>query len=801
MPFAPSVNRQPTLQEILGNTAPVPWTLSAFMAFLSQNHCLKTLEFTMDIQRYTTHYRFLMGGPPISLDCKYLCMLWEKLLGTYVASNGPREISLPNDIRDHLPSLPCVDTPPDASELESAARINYELMGKSVLVPFINSVAPVRALQPLDSLWMGDEAIPYNWSPSSARSRNHTDGGINGHDTFMQLCEGPSPRLSQQSRFNANLDHANSSHLPNFLPDSSSVSPPIEQLESLKGARTNSSSTSDLKLVYLPNYSRKFIDDTRFFEDAPGTNPKTTRPKSSWKKMGEKLSWNKSWTDHNSRFNLSNRPYPVDRETSNKNDASGLKGQQVISLADESRTNLATTITATMASTLIDSSGAIGAQPRGGVHEFQYKRAESKRKSLLYRVLNLTKRQGSEDSEMSYPLPSSSDGRITTSQADRSPSQSLVRQPLEALSKPIGSIPSGYSPKDASLMHPKSIVGFADVASRPPMVLTAELLNEEEKRQMAKYRDSYSYRLDEETAFAPEMYGRHRRASNDSGNSGLSTALSTAQSISTIASLSSMSSVLGPEGAAERLIEVLLGDSILRKLYQEALSRVTVERLERNLHRMFKLFAIELHKEAKTPGQRGAARFVRNQARNSAHIICNKLGRGTSVVEPKSLNPTIEPTLVTQDVLGDESDDDSDSDSRDDDPVGLEQLERFIVATIAFESLRSNLRLFVYPVEAGEMNDKMIHDSLAEDIIPGARDLEKNDLHVSDCQLSGTDESRAELTYADLADEGQLLPHPANVEQEHMAKEVNEFGRHEYGASLKNILSNFAAAAAARMLW
>ena len=303
------------------------------------------------------------------------------------------------------------------------------------------------------------------------------------------------------------------------------------------------------------------------------------------------------------------------------------------------------------------------------------------------------------------------------------------------------------------------------------------------------------FRLSEmdEGLLPPEMYGRHRRTSDASDTSKSSTAPSTALSISTIASLSSMSSILGPEEAAERLVEVLFGDATLRELYHEALSRVTVERLERNLRRLLKLFAIELRKEAETPEQRAAAGFVRNRARNSAHIICNKLGRGKFVVELKSLNPTIELTLPTQDALGEISDNNSNSDSPDDDPAELGQLERFIVTARAFESLRSNLRLFIYPDEAGGMNNKAVHESSAENITQGADHLEKNDLQASDCQVSGS-EGRANLT-----DDWRTVPNPENIPWEDMAKVGNEVLPQEYVASLKYMLSKFATAAQA--LW
>ncbi|KAK2071499.1 hypothetical protein P8C59_005918 [Phyllachora maydis] len=75
----------PSLADILANAAPPPWTLSAFTAYLSQNHCLETLEFTMDADRYQTAYNTIF-------------------------------------------------------ELDEAVAIVYELMNDSVLVPFLESV-------------------------------------------------------------------------------------------------------------------------------------------------------------------------------------------------------------------------------------------------------------------------------------------------------------------------------------------------------------------------------------------------------------------------------------------------------------------------------------------------------------------------------------------------------------------------------------------------------------------------------------------------------------------------------------
>jgi hypothetical protein len=91
--------RKPNLAEILANTAPPPYTLSSFMAFLSQNHCLENLEFTMDASRYRKHYSKMVnrhpGSPisPLSDECTYVLMLWRRLIDAYIRESGPREVS------------------------------------------------------------------------------------------------------------------------------------------------------------------------------------------------------------------------------------------------------------------------------------------------------------------------------------------------------------------------------------------------------------------------------------------------------------------------------------------------------------------------------------------------------------------------------------------------------------------------------------------------------------------------------------------------------------------------------------
>ena len=135
----------PTLTDILLDVSAPPYTLSAFMAFLSQNHCMETLEFTLDTQRYATFYNQPSYDGPGRVSS-----LWEKLMQTYVTPGAMRELNIPSRVRDNLLRLPSRPTPPPPSALDEAGRIIFELMNDSLLLPFFQSVcpAPVQSVGP-----------------------------------------------------------------------------------------------------------------------------------------------------------------------------------------------------------------------------------------------------------------------------------------------------------------------------------------------------------------------------------------------------------------------------------------------------------------------------------------------------------------------------------------------------------------------------------------------------------------------------------------------------------------------------
>ncbi|SLM40400.1 Regulator of G protein signalling superfamily [Lasallia pustulata] len=193
-PYCP---RRPTLQEVLSNIAPPPWTLSAFTAYLSQNHCLETLEFTMDAERYQLKYDAMaehMVGMPMSSDveeCGYVMMLWQRLLDAYIVPDGPREVNLPSNVRDALLSIPNHTAPPSPDVLDDAVKIIYELMDESVLVPFLNEMSH-RGSQSYSNTWTdSDENVYLRGSPDDHSSGRRSSSSRRRASPPASALEGP----------------------------------------------------------------------------------------------------------------------------------------------------------------------------------------------------------------------------------------------------------------------------------------------------------------------------------------------------------------------------------------------------------------------------------------------------------------------------------------------------------------------------------------------------------------------------------------------------------------------------------
>ncbi|KAK4640262.1 hypothetical protein QC761_605450 [Podospora bellae-mahoneyi] len=259
----------PSLRDILTDTALPPYTLGAFTAFLSQNHCLETLEFTLQAERYRTAYANIVGTgerpPSIGDGSEHICLLWQKLMHTFIQPCGIREVNLPARVRDRLLSLPCVPIPPNPSELDEAVKIVYELMNDSVLGPFLASVAP------------HEEEHRHEHDPRLFRSRlriPRETSSSSEHDSIR----------SPKSAFLPMLNLAWSSEPKS---SASSSSDPMEQggLSDDSGNVPSPSANEPMTPPTTPPTS-----DWAFANTSPGSLQRAiSAHNSGWKKMGAKL--------------------------------------------------------------------------------------------------------------------------------------------------------------------------------------------------------------------------------------------------------------------------------------------------------------------------------------------------------------------------------------------------------------------------------------------------------------------------------------------------------------------------------
>lgn len=294
----------------------------------------------MDAQRYSTHYTSMATKDPLtpisptSPDCEYVRMLWQKLVDAYITPNGPREVNLPSDVRDRLLSLPYELVPPDAAELEPAVKIIYELMDESVLVPFLNSVAPARGLESYSSPWTSDENMSDTYmagslderSLSPSRTRNYREDSppISGNDGASQSSNGHSPRLSQASHLTAAFGRAGSSRLSTLVNGSSTGSSSTEPPESMTDDSTDSPSPSGSAMEPMTPPNTPPTSNVDFGRVSSGSSPHTIRAEgSSWKKMGAKLGWKKSRSGPGGSHTSSSR-HTLGRERSDESGGSSL---------------------------------------------------------------------------------------------------------------------------------------------------------------------------------------------------------------------------------------------------------------------------------------------------------------------------------------------------------------------------------------------------------------------------------------------------------------------------------------------
>ncbi|RAL65014.1 hypothetical protein DID88_001122 [Monilinia fructigena] len=150
---------------------------------------------------------------------------------------------------------------------------------------------------------------------------------------------------------------------------------------------------------------------------------------------------------------------------------------------------------------------------------------------------------------------------------------------------------------------------------------------------------------------------------------------------------SSMSSVSVSQTANDRLVHLLLDDTVIKPLCEDALREnfISREQFERNLSRLLTGFVVELRKEAQTREERQAAHLKEHKKSANTHVNCAIL----SIIGAEEVERDVDMDI--------DDDSDSASESSEDTTDDFQHLENFVRDSRAFESFREKLRVFIHP--------------------------------------------------------------------------------------------------------
>ncbi|KAK9478546.1 RGS domain-containing protein [Lipomyces japonicus] len=214
----------PTLEEVLQGLSSSPYSLTDFMAYLAQNHCLENLEFTMDVTRYAEFYhsalairtqslpvmdydddddddeeeeeeeeeqqqqqqqqqrrrrrlrRLRIGPHHESYD--HLMLLWHRIMDSYVRSDSARQLNLPADVRDELVEVARVNLPASPDHLQRALEVAKDLMRESIFVRFLSDTRTPTDDGNVSLIERGESSALASSSRSTSPSHGSNSSGI-----------------------------------------------------------------------------------------------------------------------------------------------------------------------------------------------------------------------------------------------------------------------------------------------------------------------------------------------------------------------------------------------------------------------------------------------------------------------------------------------------------------------------------------------------------------------------------------------------------------------------------------------
>ncbi len=301
---------RPTLDDILNKRSQPPYTLSAFTAYLSQQHCLETLEFTMDGKQYQDKYLKTaahLAGMPMNYDHEGVYDLrqdWIRLLDVYIKPGSPREINLPSEERDALLDQTYSEKPPEPEALDPALKRMHDLMGDSIFMPFLNNFNPApraktsgapgsdfggrtEGRSDMSTLLLDERREFLQRKPSRRRPSPPSSSSVE----FSALRSPPlsaSHRHTLSSNIPSAIGRTSGTRLTTHVSHSSAASGPESALTDDSGSADSPGSVDPMTPPTTPPSS-----DLRMGSSHNHHSPKPSRSDSGgWKKMTTKL-WGK----------------------------------------------------------------------------------------------------------------------------------------------------------------------------------------------------------------------------------------------------------------------------------------------------------------------------------------------------------------------------------------------------------------------------------------------------------------------------------------------------------------------------
>jgi hypothetical protein len=255
---------QPQLDDILNDVAPFPYTLGAFIAFLSELQCLETVEFLLETERYRRIYHWLEHKTETceAIRKAHLSGLWKRLINQYIRPGSEREINISCDVRVQLMQQfhNRGDNPPPPEVLDRVVNNIKELLRGSILIPFLRRSSVTARVQSLSMPSLNDSL------PEAAMSASRFED-----DIIVNRCpreDYPSYRGPSARRYGFHGDPASNSAEDDGAYASSAAMP-------------SASESSDIQDSAVKGGAGTTNSRTRAALDRPSRNDRKGR---SWRK-------------------------------------------------------------------------------------------------------------------------------------------------------------------------------------------------------------------------------------------------------------------------------------------------------------------------------------------------------------------------------------------------------------------------------------------------------------------------------------------------------------------------------------